>query len=145
MTTLGNLAAMSKPDYINEVRARVGDDDGWVILLHPALVERTRWALGRLIDNLDRQKARGGDPDWLKRLAVLRKHVYHRLDRLPPAVQPIMEYTPSSTKESQKWRAFSAALARVLAGYDQEALERIQAPYGGLSALKWLEAREEKL
>jgi hypothetical protein len=50
----------------------------------------------------------------------------------------------SSGREARAWRAFSARLARALDAGDPTALDRLQVPYGGLTAREWLAAREEK-
>jgi len=143
--TVLQLASIDGRAYIAEIKSRLRDDAAWVILLDPALLERTRWGLNRIINSLDEQKARvvesgTGDREWLNRVDGLRRFAKRRLDRMT-LDNPRIE---SNTKQTRAWRAFSARLARVLEDYDPTALEGIQSPHGGLSAAEWLAAREEK-
>lgn len=139
------LASIDGRAYIAEIKARLRDDAAWVVLLDPALLERTRWGLSRIISSVDEQKdrvARSGtmDQEWLGRVDGLRRLAKRRLDRMT-LENPRVE---SNTKQARAWRAFSAQLAKVLEDYDPTALERIKSPHGGLSAAEWLAAREEK-
>ena len=140
--TVAQLAALDGREYIGEIKARLRDDEAWVILLVPALEARTRWALNRILDSIDLQKSRVGDTDpvWTRRVDGLRGFVKARLD----AMVPVEAAPVSLTKDAKLWRGFSARLARELAEVDPSALEAIQMPYGGQTAAQWLAAREEK-
>lgn len=140
--TVAELAALAGREYIEQIKSRLRDDERWVVMLDPILVERTRWALTRIIDSIDAQKERvlaaGTETEgWLIRIGSLRSYAQSRLGRIAPV-------GVSTSKEARAWRAFSASLATALADIDPSALETLQAPYGGLSAAAWLQKRNEK-
>lgn len=135
------LRKLGGREYIAEIKARLRDDEAWKVLLAPDLVEKTRWGLTQIINSIDEQKKRVRDDDrWLKTVTSLRRWCKERLDALPVSDLPVV----SGSKEAQVWRAFAARLAVVLDDYDPTALENMQAPYGGLTAREWIDAREEK-
>lgn len=143
--TLSQLAALDHKGYVHQIKARLRDDERWLVLLDPVLVERTRASLARVIDSIDAQKTRvaeEGDVDqkWLHSINGLRRHAKARLDAIAPTVAPVI----SGSKEARAWRRFSARLAGVLESADHPALDELKAPYGGLTAREWLAAREEK-
>lgn len=143
--TIPQLAALDGRSYASEVKARLRDNEAWVALLDPVLVERTRYILNRLVDSVDAQKARvavegASDPNWLRNANRLRNYAKTRLDAMAPPEAPIL----SSSKETRAWRSFSAQLASALAAADPRALDTLKTPYGGMTAREWLTAREEK-
>ena len=147
--TVAKLLKLDGKAYANEVKRRLTDNDAWLILLDPRLVEKTRFALTRMIVSIDAQKVRAAlrepmdTPEarrWLHGIGLLRGYVTRRLEEMPTPV----ELPSSSTKEARAWRAFSAQLADELAKVDPEALERIRAPYGVLTASQWRSARQAK-
>lgn len=142
MTDLASLDARS---FTAAVKARLRDEKGWDEMLDPLIIERTRETLARMIDSIDSQKERvseqiGDTEDWLKKINALRRWCQSRLD----AMAPREAATISNTKETRAWKSFSARLAQALADDDVEALDKLRAPYGGLTAREWLAAREEK-
>lgn len=140
--TTKQLAALGGRDYINEIKNRLRDDSRWAFMIEPELVEYTRWALETIIASIDAQQARvsdGDDPKWVKSMVTLRRLCQARLSALSPSQTPI-----SSTREARAWRAFSARLAMALDDHDPTALDSLQAPYGGLTARQWLDARHAK-
>jgi hypothetical protein len=140
--TVPMLASLEPRDYVESVRSRLGDDEDWVILLDPRLEARTRWAVDRIITSIDRQIEKIGDtdPSWKRRVTALRRLAVHRQRQMVP-----VEAVPlSNTREARDWRDFAALLARVLGEIDPAALQRLQAPYGALSAAEWLERRNAK-
>lgn len=137
------LTALPGRDFINEVKLRIRDDEAWAPMVAPVRVEKTRWALTRLIDNIDGQLARVGDTDdarWIAGITALRGSCQRRLDALPPAPTPRL----SNNKETRAWRGFAARLAEVIEEIDPEVLDELKAPYGAMTARQWLKAREEK-
>lgn len=143
--TVSQLAALDGRSYTGEVKARLRDDDSWIVLLDPVLVERTRYTLNRMIGSIDSQVTRvteeeEPDPKWLGSITTLRGYVKARLDAMaPPELPPV-----ASSKEARAWRAFSAQLAEALGEVHPRALDALRTPYGGLTARQWLDAREEK-
>lgn len=140
------LAALDPRTYTTEVKARLGDDIAWAVLLDPVLVERTRRALASLVASIEDQKLRAtdeGDADlrWWKSVNRLQELAQGRLATLTPRNT---DRTPASSREARAWRGFAARLAQVLAEADPDALTRLQTPYGGLTAAEWLNARDEK-
>lgn len=143
--TTAELAALDSREYRFEVKERIRDDEAWLELLAPELIDRTRWALINMIASIDDQKKRvaaAGPTDllWLTRVNTLRRYTKARLDRMPPG--PTL--TLSNRKEARAWRAFSATLARLLIEHAPEALQGIEAPYDGLGVAEWLSLRDEK-
>lgn len=141
--TIPELAALNVKAYVAELKTRLRDDETWVELLDPVLVERTRGVLTRMIESIDAQRARaaetGGDDErWLHGMADLRRYTVKRLDAMPPPIGA------SGSKESKAWRAFAAQLAEELAIVDPLTLNKLRTPYGGLTAREWLKARNEK-
>jgi hypothetical protein len=139
------LASLDGRGYMAQVKERLRDDDAWDTMLAPEIIERTRWALTRLIESIEEQKARAkaenrAGVDWLRGVNSLQRLAQGRLEALTPQ-EPTQR---SNTREARLWRAFSARLARALDSGDPTALDRIRAPYSGLTAREWLEAREEK-
>lgn len=136
------LAGLDHKQYSREMQIRFKDDKAWLDMLDPRIVERTRSALVWMIDSIKAQqeaaRKRGeNDKDWVKRGNLLASYAAQHLSKMPP--EP-----PSSTKEAQAWRAFSAKLAQALRDNDTKAIKTIRAPYSGLTASEWLIAREEK-
>lgn len=143
--TAEDLASLGAREYIGQIKLRLSDDSQWEILVGPKLKDRTRWGLGRIVSSIDSQKARNAEmgpvnPDWLTRVNALRRLAQNRLDVVTVRTGPAV----SSTREAKTWRAFSATLARLVETHDPEALNELQAPYGGISASQWLHAREAK-
>lgn len=142
--TIAEIAALDMRGYVAELKARLRNDEAWVSMLEPVLVERTRFTLGKIISSIDAQKARvdaegSVDAKWLSSVNALRRHATARLDLMPPAVAPI-----SANRDVRAWRAFSARLARLLDESSPGVLDGIEAPHGGLTATQWLKAREAK-
>lgn len=142
--SISELASLDGRGYVNEIKARLRNDTTWVELQSPILIERTRWGLTRLIESIDDQVERAAladdaEPNWLRSVTSLKRLAQNRLDRLV-----VIEPEQSSSKEARAWKAFAARLARVLGDNDPAALQRLQAPYGGLTAAEWLTARDEK-
>lgn len=137
--TTAALAALGGRDYIMEIKHRLRNDEAWLELLDPALVDRTRWGLSRLIESLDDQLERAEEPseDWVRRVTALRRYAATRLAKIAPSGL-------SSTKEAKAWRAFGAKLAGALEESDPDVLHEIKTPYGALSAAQWLAVRREK-
>ncbi len=140
------LAALDPRTYTTEVKARLGNDIAWAVLLDPVLVERTRRSLASLVASIEDQKLRAtdeGDADlrWWKSVNRLQGLAQGRLATLTPRNT---DRTTASSREARAWRGFAARLAQVLAEADPEALTRLQTPYGGLTAAEWLNARDEK-
>lgn len=140
------LATLGGREFIGEVKSRLRNDARWQVMLSPALIDRTRWALGRIISSIDEQIERvtlsgTAEESWLMSINALRRYAKLRYDTMPSDT-PIQAM--STTKEARAWRAFSARLAHILDGYDPTALDDLKTPYGGLSAREWLAAREEK-
>lgn len=143
-TTVTELAALNPRDYTAEMKARLGDDRAWAIMLEPLLMERTRGHLTRMIDSIDSQKKRvaetgSSETGWLHGINLLRRLASARLDTMPPPMDGA-----GGAKQAKAWRAFSAELAEELESVAPAALTRIKTPYGGLTALQWLSARREK-
>jgi len=126
--------------YVNAVKSRLSDDAAWEQLTHPDLIPRTRWALTRLVSSIEEQKRRqdaaAADAAWLIGVNNLQRLARARLSALPGEVG-----TGSANKEIKAWKAFSARLAGLV---DPAMLETVSAPYGGLTAAEWLNARGEK-
>jgi hypothetical protein len=139
------LASLDGRAYMGQVKERLRDDDAWDTLLAPEIIERTRWALTRLIESIEEQKARAksegrAGADWLRGVNSLQRLAQGRLEVLTP-----QEPSPRpGGREARAWRQFSARLARALDGGDPTALDRIRVPYSGLTAREWMTAREEK-
>jgi hypothetical protein len=143
--TVEDLAALSPREYIGQIKLRLSNEEQWKVLVTPALKNRTRWGLGRIVSSIDVQKVRNAEmgpvnPAWLLKVNALRRMAQGRLE----VVDPRGPSGDSSTREAKAWRAFSATLARLVESYDPEALVSVQAPYGGMTALQWLQAREAK-
>lgn len=138
---IAKLAALDPREYIEQIKAWLRNDEAWLLLLAPELTERTRLGLDQIIASIDRQRARIGDtdPEWTRKVMVLRGFAKARLDAMPAPHVGL-----SSTKEARAWRAFSARLARQLAKSDPAALEAMKTPYGGLSAAQWLNERGDQ-
>lgn len=142
--TVPQLAALDGKSFAAEVKTRLRNNEEWVVLLDPVLVERTRYSLSRIVDSIDAQKARVAeegvsDPKWLTKINRLRGYAKARLDAMAPPEAPV-----SSSKEARAWKLFSARLAAELDAADPEALDTLKTPYGGMTAREWLTAREEK-
>jgi hypothetical protein len=140
-----DLASLDGRGYMDQIKSRLRDDEAWEVLLNPVLIERTRWGLNRLIESITEQKVRAEERGtvgaaWLKGVNSLQRLARGRLETLAPQ-EPVQR---SSGREARAWRAFSARLARALDAGDPTALDRLQVPYGGLTAREWLAAREEK-
>ena len=143
--TVDQLAVLDAKEYTDQIKMRLRDDKWWVIMLNPALIERTRASLNRIVDSIDLQKTRvaaegATEESWLIKVNALRRHAKKRLD----AIGPCHTANLTSSKEARAWRAFSARLAGALEQSDPVALEAITTPYGGLTARQWLEARDQK-
>jgi len=140
--SLAKLVALDNRKYAEVVKGYLRDDESWPQLLHPIVAPRTRVSLQGIIQSIDRQIERIGDadPEWRRGASVLRRYANDRLSKMAPEPQGMV---PGS-KEARAWRAFSARLARALAENDSAALDRIQTPYGGLTAREWLSVREER-
>ena len=144
--TVAVLAAMTPSEYGSAVKERLCDDEGWVILLHPALVARTQYTLRRMIASIDEQKVRLAEENdfaWEKKVNFLRKHMQRRLDSLVTPEEAIMGM--SSSKEAKAWRSFAARIARAMLADDDTVLDRVQAPFTGLTIREWIAARDEKV
>lgn len=142
MSEIERLASMKGREYIDEVKARLTDDTGWLLLVVPELEESTRWALTTILDSIDRQKARQtapSSPKWLRSMESLRRLCQSRLDGMGALPEPV-----SNNRETKAWRALSARLAGELLEIDPTVLDRIQAPYGGLTTRQWLDLRQSK-
>ena len=138
--TVAQLGALGGRDYIEQIKARLTDDEAWQIMAHPALVEYTRWGLNKMLESIDAQFLRSSQNDderWLRRMESLRRMCQDRLNQILPN-------RPSNNRETKAWKAFSARLAGVIAEIDPEALEALKAPYGGVSARQWLDSRGAK-
>lgn len=143
--TLANLLAMRPIEYSAVVKARLRNDEEWVILLDPVLANRTRGVLNRIIDSIEAQKERAReegqtDTSWVHRMNTLHRYVKQRLEAMG-ASEGVIE---SRTKEARAWKAFGARLAAALADEAWEAIDEIHTPYGQLTARQWLESREAK-
>lgn len=146
--TIAELASLESRAYVDEIKARLRDDNAWVLMLDPVLCDRTRWGLVRIINSIDAQKQRadGVGPThdkWLVSVNALRRHAKRRLDMMVP-VESVHLGAISTSKEARAWRAFSARLAVALHEGDSSALDSLTTPYGGLTARQWMTAREQK-
>jgi len=143
-STLAEIAALDMRGYTAEVKTRLRSDEAWLMMLEPIVLERTRFTLQRIIHSIDLQKARVDasgtvDAKWLSSVNALRRHASARLDVMPPSTAPV-----SANRDVRAWRSFSARLARLLDESTPGVLDHVEAPYGGLTARQWLEAREAK-
>jgi len=138
--TLEELSAISGRQYIDEVKSRLRSDTQWLVMLNPAIVEHTRWALNRIMKSIDEQRERvgsDGNAEWFRSTTALHKLCQRRLFAMaPPAA--------SRNRETRDWKEFSARLAYLVDGADSKALDNVKVPYGNITAREWLEARNEK-
>lgn len=134
--------------YTEEVKRRLSDDVAWARVTTPELLPRTRSAVKRLVESTTRQIEHAEkydvttDQRWLSRITYLRELAARRMDEIGTPENPV---PTSGRRDASLWRAFSAELAHALVVAAPEALERLQAPYGGgMNALEWLQARDAK-
>lgn len=143
--TIAELTKLDSREYTNAMRMCLRTDVLWQRFLDPALEGRTWFNLTRLIASIDAQQARAvleteKDRLWLRGIMSLQRWARERLDVMPARV----ELPTSGTKEARAWRALSAMLADELRIAAPEALDRLKAPYGGLTVNEWMTARENK-
>lgn len=145
-TSVAEIVALEVQEYANEVKSRLRRDEEWTTMLDDRLVERTRSCLIRIVTSIDAQRKRIAlknepeDVKWVSSVDSLQKLAQWRLDTMPLEKE---DMGPSS-KEVKVWRAFSARLAAILDDRDPAVLDRLVAPYGGLTAREWLSARDAK-
>jgi len=144
--SIPQLAALDPKEYAGEIKSRLRNNDAWADMVSPTLMVRTAIALRLMIQSIDHQKERAtaagnAAPGWVTSIDGLRRLLKMRLDVLIPEVE---QPARSSNKETRAWRSFSARLAAILREDDHPALDDLKAPYGGLTAREWLNAREEK-
>jgi hypothetical protein len=144
--TIAELAALDGKGFIGQIKKRLRDDEAWIALLDPVLIERTRYSLNRMVGSIDAQKERAireegvPDPKWLKGMDLLRRYAKERLDSMAPPRAAVI----SGSREARAWKSFSVRLARALESGDLAAIDKLTTPYGGMTAREWLAAREEK-
>lgn len=141
------LKNLSGRDFTNEVKARLRDDSAWVVLLDPIVIQRTAWALGRMIDSLNEQLARGRaarfpDEAWILAMETLRRLAVRRQEGLETAGRPPV----ADSRQARAWRGFAARLAAILEEQSPDLIEGMVIPFDNLPVSDWLEARraEEK-
>lgn len=136
------LASLHQPLFTAQVKKALRDDEGWLVLLDPMLIERTRETLIGMVSSLDAQIERydGTDPQWLRAVNSLKRFAKARLDAMPISMVPIT----SGNREARAWRALCATLADALESEDYLAIDRLHTPYGGLTVRQWLINRKEK-
>lgn len=86
--TIAELSSMPGRDYMDEVKARMGRNPDWAVMIKPEVIERTRWALTTLIDSITEQKQRARqngtlEQNWARTVDRMRAIAIMRLDRLP--------------------------------------------------------------
>jgi hypothetical protein len=138
------LAASNNRIFKDELKLALRNDQQWEVFTRPELVDRTREMLTHMVESIDAQKVRAvtagtATPEWLGSVNSLRRHVRNRLDPLLPEVG-----ASSASKETRAWKTFSALLVDALVRKDDLALDRLHAPYGGMTAREWLDARKAK-
>jgi hypothetical protein len=148
LTAVGRLAALDNRAFNEEVKSRMRNNDAWVLLLHPAIIERTRATLKRLIRSLNEQRDRGmaehtNDTSWLRSMESLKRIARERLDQMPPQPFPDLPAL-SNTRETRSWRALAAALADELIASGSPAADELYTPYGALTVREWAERRHAK-
>lgn len=142
--TVPQLRLLSGREYVAEIKLRLRDDAAWIDMLDPAVVERTRWGLKRMIESLDEQLERGRaaqvpDEPWIIAMTTLRGLAVRRQEGLETAQAPVM----ASSREARAWRGVAARLAGVVSVLDPAVLDEIVTPYGEPVA-QWLAERHEK-
>lgn len=125
--------------YNKLVKETLRDDDAWLALVTPQLIDKTRTTLLKMIVSIDTQIEgyNGGDTQWLKNINRLRHYAKTRLDAMPPVAV-------SGNQETKAWQGFCERLATALRDNDTGAIDRLRTPYGGLTARQWLNKRQEK-
>lgn len=144
--SIAEMTVLGVKEYANEVKGRLRSDREWVTMLDDTIIERTRSCLIRIVTSIDAQKKRIAlrneptDTNWVNSANKLQNLAQARLDEMPVE----RESMGPTSKEARAWRAFSARLAVVLHDRDPEALDGLEAPYGGMTARQWLSARNAK-